>query len=597
MSLAEEMLASISVDDGIQTYSAEEEHIVVNDMRQIIVPNSLKTIAVTKDKDVQSITFDCVRYWDGNDLSTFAIYLNYVLPDLTAGTYIPEAITTSDGDNFYHFDWNIKNAITQKSGKISFAITAIKTKQNDEGETVVDKQWSSLPTTDCTIAVGLDISNVPDDEESADILAQMSAILEQIHYNVDEWLDTVVVQSTGTSKTKVMSQEAVTVALDNYKSDSINQSKQYTNSIASQLDEKNSRNSKRITNLEQGITPDPFETDSGVAYIKDVPSNALPYAEVSKVGGMTHKDGNTLKHAKVTEMESVGANLIPYPYAETTKTLNGITFTDNGDGSITVNGTSTGVATFDFSTDRTLFKAGRTYTISGTVGDVVVDALFSGVAWGGRGTFTVTEAMMNAPNISTQIRINSGITLNNVTVIPMLNEGSTALPYSPYARNSLPIPEAVQAIDGYGWGINADCYNYIDWEKKQFVKRVGVVDLGTLNWDYSDYWSTRDLRNTVLIDYNNPPLLAENYETHAWQGKAEGHITMNGTGHIVVPSSSSAIRPTGMLYYELATPIVTDISKHLTADNYIRVEGGGTITAVNMDAVAVPTEITYMLRG
>lgn len=34
-------------------------------------------------------------------------------------------------------------------------------------------------------------------------------------------------------------------------------------------------------------------------------------------------------------------NLLPYPYKETTLTRNGITFTDNGDGSITVNGTAT----------------------------------------------------------------------------------------------------------------------------------------------------------------------------------------------------------------------------------------------------------------
>lgn len=38
--------------------------------------------------------------------------------------------------------------------------------------------------------------------------------------------------------------------------------------------------------------------------------------------------------------------LIPYPYADTTKTQNGLTFTDNGDGSITVNGTATAEKTF-----------------------------------------------------------------------------------------------------------------------------------------------------------------------------------------------------------------------------------------------------------
>lgn len=39
-------------------------------------------------------------------------------------------------------------------------------------------------------------------------------------------------------------------------------------------------------------------------------------------------------------------NLLKYPYLETTKTQNGITFTDNGDGSITINGTATNTAQF-----------------------------------------------------------------------------------------------------------------------------------------------------------------------------------------------------------------------------------------------------------
>jgi hypothetical protein len=45
--------------------------------------------------------------------------------------------------------------------------------------------------------------------------------------------------------------------------------------------------------------------------------------------------------------------------------------------------------------------------------------------------------------------------------------GDTATEYSPHRKPiSLPIPEAVQKLDGYGWGISDTCYNYIDWEKK-----------------------------------------------------------------------------------------------------------------------------------
>ena len=215
MSLAENLLNSLdetAYENMRIAGSGEEEHIIVGQDRSITVPNALKTIAVKGDNDVETVTFDCVRYWDGNDLSTFAIYLNYVLPDLTTGTYIPEKITTTDGDEFYHFDWQIKNNITVKSGKISFAVTAVKTKQNENGETVVDKQWSSIPNSDCSIVPGLDISNVPSEEESSDVLAQMSAILGQIQEDFDEWLknNLPISQTTGESETAVMSQKATT---------------------------------------------------------------------------------------------------------------------------------------------------------------------------------------------------------------------------------------------------------------------------------------------------------------------------------------------------------------------------------------------------
>lgn len=56
--------------------------------------------------------------------------------------------------------------------------------------------------------------------------------------------------------------------------------------------------------------------------------------------------GTISSKANQTEVDDIsnvyGAkNLLPYPYYSTTKTQNGITFTDNGDGTVTVNGTAT----------------------------------------------------------------------------------------------------------------------------------------------------------------------------------------------------------------------------------------------------------------
>lgn len=52
---------------------------------------------------------------------------------------------------------------------------------------------------------------------------------------------------------------------------------------------------------------------------------------------------------KQTDNNILGAkNLLPYPYENSSMTLNGITFTDNGDGSITISGTATAATRFSF---------------------------------------------------------------------------------------------------------------------------------------------------------------------------------------------------------------------------------------------------------
>ena len=186
----------------------------------------------------------------------------------------------------------------------------------------------------------------------------------------------------------------------------------------------------------------------------------------------------------------------------------------------------------------------------------------------------------------------------------MINKGTTALPYTPYTEDTLPIAAEVQALDGYGEGINDTCYNYIDYENRQFVKRVGVVDMGTLDWSYDDpvtkfeavLDNCRESGNVLCTGYETTFSMGEVY------GGAPGMICA-GSGYIALcdrtywsaESFKSAVsgKP---LYYELATPEIIDISDLISEDNFIGVEGGGTVTAVNEHSLAVPSEITYMLK-
>ena len=94
MTLAEELLTSLS-DDEVALYTAEPEvegHFVVDADRFITVPESLKKLAVQYDHNVETVTFDCPRYWDGLDMSSMAVYINYMLPNKAKGYCIAKNV-------------------------------------------------------------------------------------------------------------------------------------------------------------------------------------------------------------------------------------------------------------------------------------------------------------------------------------------------------------------------------------------------------------------------------------------------------------------------------------------------------------------------
>lgn len=192
MSLAENLLNTLPDDNDNTTRisnAAEEPHITVNEDRTITIPKELRTIAVVGDKNVETVTFDCVRYWDGHDLSTFAIYLNYTLPNGVTGTYIPTGIIRSA--DYYSFDWTIDRIMTEVAGSLEIALSAIQTDSNG----AVQRQWGSLPNSDMVIAHGLPISNIPDVEEETDILSQaLSELIEAKNLigDINEALDAIL---------------------------------------------------------------------------------------------------------------------------------------------------------------------------------------------------------------------------------------------------------------------------------------------------------------------------------------------------------------------------------------------------------------------
>lgn len=193
----------------------------------------------------------------------------------------------------------------------------------------------------------------------------------------------------------------------------------------------------------------------------------------------------------------------------------------------------------------------------------------------------------------------------------MISEGDTPTAYAPYHSNVYQIPEAIRALPGYGWSAGT-ARNYVDYENKKYVQCVNSVDLGTKNWlmykdgDYTPFFYLNGISD---IRGGTPNFLCSKYQY------AKIGVTDNVTGLYVLESTIVRVRDTAytdattfkqamqgvMLYYELETPIVTDIST-LIDDDFLRnveVEAGGSVTfkGDNDDyKIPVPSEEEYIVK-
>ena len=236
-----------------------------------------------------------------------------------------------------------------------------------------------------------------------------------------------------------------------------------------------------------------------VAALEDVsPTGALRRAAVlgataeAGTGDKGPDNPYTLAGVQPTKVTVCGKNLIPYPYTSLPSTVTGISFADNGDGTITVNGTAADetAGRLHFLSNLLRIPAG-TYTLSGCApngsGDTwclqVVRVINGLEDWGwlcrdfGAGiTFTLTEAT----DIYIRIRLKKGTVINNGIFKPQLEIGTAATPYTPYTGQAVPLP-ALEPL--YGDGTVNDEYDAATGVETRRRKR--------LVFDGTEAWATR----------------------------------------------------------------------------------------------------------
>lgn len=161
----------------------------------------------------------------------------------------------------------------------------------------------------------------------------------------------------------------------------------------------------------------------------------------------------------------IGKNLIPYPYAffggNTTKTVNGITFTENGDGTITLNGTSTLDKYFSLVLNNDVYGSidkTKTYTISMQGGEIGKVTIMLALRLNNKfvaNVCTLSKPTIDFASYSTEfdgayitLTVEANASFDNVVVKPQLELGDTATEYEPYTeygvgdktKNLIPYP-------------------------------------------------------------------------------------------------------------------------------------------------------------
>lgn len=191
-------------------------------------------------------------------------------------------------------------------------------------------------------------------------------------------------------------------------------------------------------------------------------------------------------------------------------------------------------------------------------------------------TITITsDASKDLADITFTFYNNQDIAINWM----QLEKGSTGTPYSPYMTDTLSLPETVTLRSA------GSVSDELDVESGVITRKVGSVDLGTLNWSYEigvNRARTYDLVSIIKIPADGYVL--GNYLSANGYTQKEANSTLSAEGQYAVLQDGQLIfyyngtAPSGLFAYELATPTTESIDP--VPDNTLYTEGGGTIDTI-----------------
>lgn len=359
-----------------------------------------------------------------------------------------------------------------------------------------------------------------------------------------------------------------------------------------------------LYSIGQGVTHK-FETDSETAYQKAVPTGGK-LMSVKSIGGHSEVIDGEIVSAGVTEVVEQGRNLFDVEKCAALGLYYGFEIDTNK---------TLQIALKDEKTCPTNVSFGIVYVHGNTMANWLITS--NGV----RETITNSRDMTDSTQIMVACYPGNKETMQSIAdafdimLVDGIYKSDTMPAYAPYHSNVYPIPETIRALPGYGWSAGT-ARNYVDYENKRYVQCVGNMDLGTLDWEFNTtssvgnhfYAYVKHLNFKYLGVFGTTVynVLCSKYVTVARSSNVfvDKTLTLDGgsttvsqiqvkdTTYTDAAAFKQAMQGV-ILYYELANPIVTDIS-NLIDDDFLRnieVEAGGSITFKNgNDSYLIPVQ-------
>lgn len=301
-------LDNIVVPDDISVQSNEERIVIDPITRVINIPGDY-IIGVESDEKSDRMYFQCPKIVGDNvDLSKLKLYVNFENANKERDNYFVDDVTVNEGNIL--FSWLFSRKVTKYKGDVKFIVCAKKSEDN------LTLEWNT------TVAKGLSLEGIEvelsDEEQSiaSDYLIQLEKELSALAETENNRL--LITSSNQITNITNKGSEQVQLVENTAKKalDSIPST--YTD-LQKQVNEVEDRELKDANGITQELT-----ITDGYAQLTDTATKRLNSLVIK---------GNTVQNS------TKGYQLFDFSRIKS-KTENGVTLTNNNDGSFTIAGTS-----------------------------------------------------------------------------------------------------------------------------------------------------------------------------------------------------------------------------------------------------------------